>query len=226
MDYLLKAWHTQRPAWHENGTCSCDLDCKNPESSWRCASNGFSAFIEALLCTHQPHFGLEWPQAPSSPPMFRRLDCCLLPRSGGRYLPLGPNRTRRTPCSKCGWSCRFVTHSDVVNLCKDEYNNEPATWKRKTTIDAGNGREKIRFADYTGTRAELLQEIEDTSQEFLYHRWTIAWTRWQFKLDIATFDLRSSILVLTNFAAIYEMKGETVGTCEHGISSHQLVNAM
>ena len=69
----------------------------------------------------------------------------------------------------------------------------------------------------------MLLEIEDNARDFFYHRWGIAWTRWQFKLDIATFDGLTSILVLTDFAAVYEMKGKEVGTCEHGISSHQLV---
>ena len=233
MQHRLKAWHMQRSSWHKNGTCSCELDCQNPESTWRCASKGFSSFEEALLCECQSHVGLELPHAPTCPPLFRRLNCCLLPRSGGRYLPDGPQnrrvnsitgavteaRTQRIPCSTCSWSNRFPLH----RRCKDEYNSEPATWKKRKKIDVGCGRVEDRYVDHTGTRAELLQEIEDSAQEFFYHRWVMAWTRWQYKLDISTFDASTEILVLTDFAAVYEMKGKDVGTCEHGISSHQLV---
>jgi hypothetical protein len=237
MQHRLKAWRSQRSEWHKNGTCTCGLDCKNPESFWRRVSCGFSGFEEALLCSRQPHYGLVWPHASTSVPEFRRLNCCLLPRSAGRHLPDGPIRqvkdpltgvttdvqTPREPCSKCGWANMFYPHSDTENRCKDEYNDEPATWKKKKKIDVGKGKLDDRFVDHTGTRAELLLEIEDNARDFFYHRWGIAWTRWQFKLDIATFDGRTSILVLTDFAAVYEMKGKEVGTCEHGISSHQLV---
>jgi hypothetical protein len=96
-----------------------------------------------------------------------------------------------------------------------------------------------------------MQTIEDALPDFFYHRWLIAWIRWQFKLDIATFHPRREILVVTDFAALYKMKGKQVsvslpgihiptppgtilfshlvgrnpqvGTCEHGISCSQLV---
>ena len=42
------------------------------------------------------------------------------------------------------------------------------------------------------------------------HRCLIVWIKWQFKLDIATFDRRNEILVVTDFAALYGMKGKKV----------------
>ena len=79
-----------------------------------------------------------------------------------------------------------------------------------------------RCAD--GTRKELLDEIKEASREFNYHQWIREWTKWIFKLDIATFNGTREILVVTDFAAAYDMSGKDVGTCEHGISCQQLVS--
>ena len=43
------------------------------------------------------------------------------------------------------------------------------------------------------------------------------------RLNIATFDGNKEIVVLTDYAAVYEMKGKRMRTCEHGTTSNQLV---
>ena len=42
----------------------------------------------------------------------------------------------------------------------------------------------------------------------------ISWCRWQFKLDIATFNGDEEILILLDFANQFEMHAEAMGTCE------------
>ena len=211
--HRLKAWHAQRAQWHATGSCNCALDCKNAGSQWRQASVGFNHFESCILCPRRQFSGLELPHAPKDPPEFYDLACCLQPRANGNQYPEAV-----PPCGRCGWAQKFGS-----GRCADEYNDSAATWKRPTEIDAGKGRSETRFVEHTGTRAELLAEIEGSVPEFLYHRWIRMWMKWQFKLDIATFNGRHEILILTDFAAIYEMKGKEVGNSEHGISSHQLV---
>ena len=49
------------------------------------------------------------------------------------------------------------------------------------------------------------------------------WQKHQSRLNIATFNGESEIVVLTDYAAVYEMKGKQMRTCEHGTTSNQLV---
>ena len=211
--HKIKAWNQQRTQWHADGSCKCGLNCKDKTSAWRQASRGFAHFEQCLLCPRQPHGGLALPHSPNDPPEFYKICCCLQPRTRGRHYPDGI-----APCQACGWTNRFGNRQ-----CADEYNNSPATWKKLTEVPAGNGRTEKKFVEHTGTRAELLDEIEADAPAFLYHRWIRSWMKWQFKLDVATFDGKHEVLVLTDFAADYEMKGREVGTCEHGISCHQLM---
>lgn len=212
MHHRLHAWNMQRSDWHKGGECSCSLDCKNPESSFRQMSRGFGLFMDAITCPRRPHPGLEMPHAPAEPPKFRPLRCCCQPKSRGRHQP-----DHVTLCTECGWDKK------LGGGCPAEYTDDPCTWKRPTTVDAGNGRQETRYVDHRGTRKELLDEIKEASREFNYHQWIREWTKWMFKLDIATFNGTREILVLTDFAAVYDMSGKDVSTCEHGISCHQLV---
>ena len=211
--YKLDAWNRQRPHWHAAGNCSCALRCKDPKSPWRKASSGFSSFEQCVLCPREPHPGLELPHAPQDPPHFYKISCCLQPRTRNRTYPEGV-----ASCGNCGWARRFGSRQ-----CQDEYTDGVATWQRKEEVDAGNGRTEERFVEHTGTRTELLDAIEAEAPAFLYHRFIRGWMKWQFKLDVATFNGQHEVLVLTDYAADYEMKGKKVDTCEHGISSHQLV---
>ena len=55
------------------------------------------------------------------------------------------------------------------------------------------------------------------------HRWVNLWMKHQAKLKIATFDPKKEIVILTDYAAVYEMKGKDLRTCEHGPTCNQLV---
>ena len=50
--------------------------------------------------------------------------------------------------------------------------------------------------------------------------------KWQSKLNMATFDGATEILILADYAAVYEMKGKGSRTCEHGTTYNQLVVAL
>ena len=45
----------------------------------------------------------------------------------------------------------------------------------------------------------------------------------QAELKIATFDSKKEIAILTDYAAVCEMKGKDLRTCEHGMTCNQLV---
>lgn len=213
MQHRLSAWHNQRASWHEEGGCSCGLDCNNADSKWRLMSKSFSAFIDTVTCGRAEHPGLELPHQPNNPPKLRHLRCCCFKKPNDTTQP-----AHVTPCRECGWEAKL----GPIGTCKAEFTNDACVWKRPTTVVVGK-REETRWVDHTGTRKELLSEIKAHTPEFLYHQWVREWAKWQFKLDIATFNSTREILVLTDFAAVYQMSGKDVGTCEHGISCNCLV---
>ena len=98
-----------------------------------------------------------------------------------------------------------------------------ATWMRYKDIELQNGKTTNKLVEHYGTRAELLEYIREKATEWSFHRWVKNWMKWQSKLNIATFDGATEILVLTDYAAVYEMKGRTMRTCEHGTTCNQLV---
>ena len=211
MHHRLDAWNKQRSGWHsDDAPCSCGLDCSNSSSAWRQASRGFGAFMDAVACRRQSHPGLELPHAPDSPPLLRCVECCTMPSARGHHP------AHVTPCTCCGWDVKFG------GGCPAEQTEDECVWKRPTEVDAGNGRTEVRYVEHTGTRNGLLNEIREATPQFLYHQWVREFTKWQFKLDIATFNPHE-IVILTDFAAIYEMKGHDVANSEHGISCNQLV---
>ena len=90
-------------------------------------------------------------------------------------------------------------------------------------VDLGDGKTASKLVEHYGTRAELVDYIREKAAQWPYHRWVKDWMKWQSKVNIATFDGRTEILVLTDYAAVYEMKGKTSRTCEHGTTCNQLV---
>ena len=94
---------------------------------------------------------------------------------------------------------------------------------RYKDVDLGDGKTANKLVEHYGTRAELVDYIREKAAQWPYHRWVKDWMKWQSKVNIATFDGRTEILVLTDYAAVYEMKGKTSRTCEHGTTCNQLV---
>ena len=94
---------------------------------------------------------------------------------------------------------------------------------RYKDVDLGDGKTANKLVEHYGTRAELVDYIREKATQWSYHRWVKDWMKWQSKVNIATFDGRTEILVLTDYAAVYEMKGKTSRTCEHGTTCNQLV---
>ena len=79
------------------------------------------------------------------------------------------------------------------------------------------------MTEHHGTRAELIDEIMDKCQDWAFRRWADHWMKHQAKLKITTFDPKKEIVILTDYAAVYEMKGKDLRTCEHGPTCNQLV---
>jgi len=215
MHELLKGLKNVRKTNQElHHECSCRHDCANPNSVYRKAASSFSSLEGACLCEGRPHPGLELPHLPEQPPIFRNLACCLQPKRNRDDIVIGTKPEGVPKCRSCGWAARFGSYlddDDATVRCPVDYSDEqPATWMRREEVDVGSGKMGLRYCAHTGTRAELMQCIEDALPEFFYHRWLIVWIKWQFKLDIATFDRRNEILVVTDFAALYEMKGKKV----------------
>lgn len=94
---------------------------------------------------------------------------------------------------------------------------------RYKDVDLGDGKTANKLVEHYGTRAELVDYIREKAAQWSYHRWVKDWMKWQSKVNIATFDGRTEILVLTDYAAVYEMKGKSLRTCEHGTTCNQLV---
>jgi hypothetical protein len=136
----LKAWRQQRPSWHEDGSCKCKLDCKNPESAWRRASAGFAGLESAVLCEQSSVPGLELPHLSAEAPAFYDLGCCLLPLFHRNdefkgWYPASVNK-----CKDCGWRDKFGD-----DTCDEEYNDQPASWDELGEVKAGDGSTRRRF---------------------------------------------------------------------------------
>lgn len=86
-----------------------------------------------------------------------------------------------------------------------------------------DGKTANKLVEHYGTRAELVDYIREKATQWSYHRWVKDWMKWQSKVNMATFDAKTEILVLTDYAAVYEMKGRNLRTCEHGTTCNQLV---
>ena len=213
------AWNNNRARWHselgEGESCGC-AECSDADSPWRLASLDFSNLRKACLCPKEKHPGLELPHLTDEAPEFYRLCCCKmegdLPSTDGHHLPA---------CDTCGWARRL----SCGKRCKVTYNDKPVSWRRYERIPTGDRRDKDKkLVRYDGTRAELLEYLEVRATNYIfYHIWLMQWTKWQKKLAIATFDAMHEIVVIIDWAAAYEMKGDMTVTCERPTSCKQLV---
>jgi len=89
------------------------------------------------------------------------------------------------------------------------------TWMRYKDIVLQDGKTTNKLTEHHGTRAELVDYIRENAAAWSFHRWVKNWMKWQSKLNMATFDGATEILILTDYAAVYKMK--------HGTTCNQLV---
>lgn len=219
----LHAWHINRANWHrelpEGESCGCP-DCDDPLSAWREASKSFSSCRMVCLCPKAAHPGLELPHAPEETPEFYQLRCCMKPpgaAAGARPYPSEANG-HLPACARCGWTRKLASGK----RCKVTYSSKPVSWRRYKMIPTGDRREESKkLVTHKGTRAELMGWLEENSLFIFYHLWLKHWMWWQKKLLIATFDAIYEMVVIFDWAAVYEMKGDLVGTCERPISCKQ-----
>ena len=54
--------------------------------------------------------------------------------------------------------------------CHDESNDKPAKWRMYKEIELADGKTTNKLVEHHGTRAELLEQIERTAQEWGFHR--------------------------------------------------------
>lgn len=218
MEEMLDAWESGREEMHRSEPCECPLRCKDPASPWRQASRSGCHLRSNTSCARVPHEGLELPHLPESPPELYCLQCALPSKGSGKH-PLHESH----PCPRCGWGALFESH-DSIARCPVEYNSrKKVTANLRQEVDNGKGGTVKRWVPVELTRSELLRKIEAALPDYKYHLWLNAWLKWQFKLDIATFDRATEIVVLTDYAAVYEAKGRHVQTAEHGVCCTELV---
>jgi len=216
----LTAYHRSRTHWHsaDDPKCTgeCGLQCKNTASEFRAFTKNYSTFESAIRCPKQAHPDLALPHDPSYAPEFYPLSCCL--KSGGSTgtLPEGVE-----PCEVCA-PVRAKLLPARQQRCKDEMDGN-VTWMRYKDIVLQDGKTTNKLTEHHGTRAELVDYIRENAAAWSFHRWVKNWMKWQSKLNMATFDGATEILILTDYAAVYEMKGKTSRTCEHGTTCNQLV---
>ena len=94
--------------------------------------------------------------------------------------------------------------------CKDEMDGN-VTWMRYKDIVLQDGKTTNKLTEHHGTRAELVDYIRENAAAWSFHRWVKNWMKWQSKLNMATFDGATEILILADYAAVYEMKGGDFG---------------
>ena len=218
----LRTWHGQRVRWHrglgERETCGC-VQCEDPASAWRRASIDFSNLRAVCLCPKVRHPGLELPHAKDETPSFYDLGCCKLHQDGADSYPY-VEHGHMGECTICGWARKLAEG----RRCKVTYCDKPVIWRRYKDIPSGDARDKTRkLVPHHGTRRELLEWLEERSKYLFYHIWLWQWCAWQKKLCVATFHRTTEIVVVIDWAAVYEMKGDFVGTCERPVSCKQLV---
>ena len=216
----LTAYNRLRFRWHaaDDAKCSgeCGLRCKNPDSEFRTFTKNYSTFEAAIRCPKVEHPELALPHDPSYSPEFYQLGCCL--KRGG---PTGTLPQDVRPCPTCAPKrAKLLPARD--QRCKDELDGN-ATWMRYKDIVLEDGKTANKLTEHHGTRAELVDYIKENAAEWSFHRWVKNWMKWQSKLNMATFDGATEILILADYAAVYEMKGKDSRTCEHGTTCNQLV---
>ena len=210
----LTAYHRSRHHWHaaDDAQCKneCGLGCKDKTSEFRTFTRNYAEFESAIRCPKVAFPELALPHDPNQPPAFFKLACCLKRKRRqdgtptGEHLPDGA-----VPCARCKPKRDRLMPPTPELRCKDESNQKPAKWMKYKDIDIGDGKTSNKLVEHHGTRAELMAQIERQAQEWSFHRWVKNWMKHQSKLNVATFDGESEIVVLTDYAAVYEMKGKT-----------------
>ena len=114
------------------------------------------------------------------------------------------------------WESRFP----AAKFDCREYTEDQAKWKTWVKRQV-NGKEREVLDVRVGTRYELLREIRTTYRQVIYH-WTLkSLTRLMQKLDVATFNGKSTVVMLTDFAASAQLKGAYQRTCEHPTTANE-----
>jgi hypothetical protein len=177
----LTAYHRARPLWHASPDAQCHgecgLDCKDATSEFRTFTKNYSVFEAAIRCPKQEHPALALPHD-SRAPEFYRLECCLKRkrnRTGdltGEHLPDGAD-----PCTECRPQREKLLPPTAAKRCKDESNDTVVAWNKYKDVDIGGGKVSNKLVKHHGTRAELVQQIEETAQEWAFHRWLKHWTK-------------------------------------------------
>ena len=193
---MLKAWNTQRVAWRKNKTCSCPGCSSSKLKGYMEASHDIRSLMRVVCCPKVARNDLRLPHTPDNPPFFWRLKCC--------------KKNERTPhhvatCSECGWARRLYE-------CPLEWTQAPAHFMRweptelpGTTKKGGEKYAKVlRRIDCTCVI--LLQTIQKKHRAVMYHLWVDAMTKHQERLDVATFDGKSAIIIKTDFAATAKLQ--------------------
>lgn len=196
--------------------------CCNSKSPFVQAFQSGTAFRSAVCCKPEAYAGLAMPHNAAYTPMFYRLPCCVVELT--ETITTIPHHYCR-PCTNCG--LEFITPPEGCPTMSPENLATEAKWqKRQLELfrdRRGRWTEQPVLKEYIGTVGELWQEIQNDYKAYLLHRWVVDWTAWQFKLDVATFDGNSEILVLADFANQFTMHGPAMRTCEQGKTCNEYV---
>ena len=169
----LSAYNKKRPGWHgEGAVCdgSCGLDCKNRASEFRTFTKNHSEFETHLRCPKSARPAAQLPHE-SDAPEFYQLRCCLKRRRNAAGEPTGEYEPRQVPpCSRCAPKRARLLQAPGESQCPDEHNDAPVTWRKYKDIELEPGKTTNKLVEHHGTRRELLTQIENTAQEWSFHR--------------------------------------------------------
>ena len=192
---LVQAWNCQRAKWRKDRTCTCTGCASSKYKLWMGASKDVREFMNIVCCPPVARPELKLPQDVEVP-RFRRLACC---RKNERI----PAHVKT--CANCGWG-------KVFYRCPLEFTQDPAHYQRweLTEVPGTTRDKKKKYAKVLRriecTREQLLHAIFDKHKALIYHLWIDRMARHQEKLDVATFDGNSTIIVKTDFAAAAKLQ--------------------
>lgn len=224
MVLLLKAWREQRLGWRKDKTCTC-AGCSDSKKlkMYLEASKSVSSFLGVVTCARKPYPHLKLPHLPREVPCFYPLACCKKSTTHPRHV---------TECHKCSWenvlySCdleRTQDHAHYMEWAPVVSSNfDTAAPQQQNTGKASKVAQRAVLMQVTCTRDELLQKIVDKHRLFKYHHWINEMTTHQEKLDVATFDGETAIIVKTDFAAAAMLQASYTATCEWPTTAQQCV---
>ena len=214
-EHKLGVLHRTMEDVRKEVSCQCCVDSR----LWSALQNP-STFRYHTTCSKIPYRGLELPHSQGFTPKFYRLPCVLT-------RDLTPH-TLTWPCHLCGLDKLLPDATtclcfNVAAMAKQvKFNRRQITWYR-TGKGTGKWQSKEVMREHHGTLDELWGDVKREAPYYKYHSWLIPYLRWQHKLNAATFDADTEIVVLTDFANQFEMKGEATETCAYGIKCNELV---